>query len=371
VRASPIQFERLLIRLQRRWVLRRLLDGFVLGMAAGSAAAVLEFGAAWWLGAQPLRPVWVIAILAAAGGLGAAFAARRRTSLAQIALQADRALGTDELFLSALFAQSIAAPDADQTNFWAAAVIAEAQRRAAELAPRAVLQTIVGLGIGARARVAVFLLAGAVVTAAASLPAGRVVTPATAASEASTIIAPGASDAADAAGGAVLRVAVAMPPLPVGVAPADDLASRMDAQQNQASPARDASAAGSTSTQVAKADRSGGAGESRTADASAVLPPAVSAAARTAVDRARRAAGGGGTSNDAPAINTPAPGPFSSATAGPPSAITGQRAGPSSVRLIDNPFATIGDGESSPDTDRDLLRDYFSPSVPNIPNGSP
>jgi hypothetical protein len=162
-----------------------------------------------------------------------------------------------------------------------------------------------------------------------------------------------------------------MPPLPVGVAPADDLASRMDAQQNQASPARDASAAGSTSTQVAKADRSGGAGESRTADASAVLPPAVSAAARTAVDRARRAAGGGGTSNDAPAINTPAPGPFSSATAGPPSAITGQRAGPSSVRLIDNPFATIGDGESSPDTDRDLLRDYFSPSVPNIPNGSP
>ena len=110
-------------------MLRRLIDGAVLGMAGGCAAAVIVTGALWWRGGPQLGLGLVIAVLVTASGLGAAIAIGRRTSLAQIALQADRALETDELFLSALFARSIAATDADRTNYWAAAVIAEAQRR--------------------------------------------------------------------------------------------------------------------------------------------------------------------------------------------------------------------------------------------------
>jgi hypothetical protein len=143
--------------------------------------------------------------------------------------------------------------------------------------------------------------------------------------------------------------------------------------QNDSSSASGASVGGTTST-IATADWGHGAGESRTTDASDALPQSAGAAGRTTVDPGGRVAGGERLGVDA-AMGPSMPGPFSSGTAGPASvivapAISGQEVGGSSIRLIENPFATGGDGEA-PDADRDLLRDYFSPIAPSLPKGSP
>jgi hypothetical protein len=390
VQHSPVHFERFLIRLQRQWARRRLLDGFVLGIAVGCVVAVVVFLVNWWFGYQALGPLSVVAMLAVAGGLGAGFGVGRRKSLAQIALMADRALGTHELFVSALFARSIvasAASDSEPTDPWAAAVIVQAQRRAAELTVRRLLLTIIPPAIATRIRLPVFLLAGAVVAAAASLPAGRGPFPA-AQSESSTIIAPSASDAGDPTGPPLVRIVVAMPPAPAPVATTDDLASRMDAtQNNSASPAQDAL----TSTKLAQPDQvqpdqvqfdmGGGADESRTANAS-TPPPPNSAIGSAEFDRARRPAVAGGSGDAAGPINPSRIGPFNSATAGPPSAVTSsvsRDAVRSPTPLIAKPFAPAADANSAPastpDADRDLLRDYFSPDISantsNAPNGLP
>lgn len=375
-----VHFERLLIRLKRQWMLRRMLDGLVLGIGGGCVAAVAVFFATWRLGYQAPGPLGALAMLALAGGLGTAIAAGRRRSLAQIALMADRALDTNELFVSALFAQTIAATSAsagEPDAPWAAAVVAQAQRRAAELTVRPHLLSIIPPAIATRIRWPVFLLAGAVVTAAASLPAGR--DPfASARYESSTVMAPGASDAADASGTPLVRVAVAMPPAAAPGATVDDLASRMDSSgPNLVSAAQDHS----NSTAGVRSAGAVGSGESRTADASTPPPPGAANGAAE-FDRAGRPAVVGGLGDaegpgDAAGLgNLSRSGSFNVAMAGAPLAITkSSSAVRSSVLVIANPFATAADADfasgSAPDADRDLLRDYFSPNISIAPKGLP
>lgn len=366
-----MQFERSLIRLRRRRMAQRLADGAAVGLAVG-CGMVMGGSAAAWVGRNRLGyPAggWALALaaLAVAAVIGGTLAFWRRATLSQVAIEVDRALGSRELFLTALHARRVVGAGA-KADAWASAVVSEAQGRAPELESAHVIEAVAGGRIGVRGWGAVVILAAAVLVGSAWM--GRMASGGGAWG--------GGADQARAvtadSGAAVVRLAVATPPSAGGIEPADEFAGRaigasrapVDQPAKTDTSARGSAAAAANKSSAANGAPGAGPGQARTAVAMAGLPEARPIADGASADA--RAAGALGSAGGGPAAKVAG---ASAHGARVPVALVGANPAHSGLRIIDNPFylsgsapnAAAGAARDSGD-DGDLQRDFFSTTQP-------
>ena len=370
---STTQLDRFLRALYRRLVVLRLLECAGLGMAIGSAGAVVLLPILLWRG-QPALP-FAVAVLGLGAAAGLAWGLLRRPGVMSAAMEADRQLRLADLLGTAWLirdgggggGQTTAATDP-----WSRTVLAMAEARCREVSPSAVVLH----RLGARAWGGVGLASALVLTLGALSTRPQIVRAERPAEAARLPIPtlppmpPAPPETADDSHGSPRRPGSPGPQEAVEPDPGEAERVRTETGDGPESPARTANAAGSGAAGEENAGDGAGRGEdavprpgAETDPGGASLPTESSRTTDPAAADAAATAGGSGRRNPGAADQAAArAGATTSADADPQrdrSSATPWH-GPDWAGDVRRAHEAIDAGRV-PDAYRDLIRGYFEP----------